>query len=146
MRYFHIALLAIACPLFAAPQDPDLLTIAESSDWKSTGYHKDVMAFVDALAKKAPGVVRLGELGRTSQGKVLPLVIMANPPVANAAQAKASGKLIAYAQGGIHSGECCGKEALQMLAREIATTPNHPLLEDLVIVFAPIYNATATTT
>ena len=32
-------------------------------------------------------------------------------------------------------------EVWSMLARELATTPKHPLLKDLVVVFAPIYNA-----
>ena len=51
------------------------------------------------------------------------------------------GKLIVLAIGNIHAGEVCGKEALPMLAREILETPDHPLLKDLVIVLAPIYNA-----
>jgi hypothetical protein len=48
--------------------------------------------------------------------------------------------MVVYAQGGIHSGECCGKEALQMLAREVALEKGHPYLRDLIILLAPIYN------
>ena len=43
--------------------------------------------------------------------------------------------------GNIHAGEVCGKEALPMLAREILETPHHPLLKNLIIALAPIYNA-----
>ena len=43
--------------------------------------------------------------------------------------------------GNIHAGEVDGKEALLMLARELATAKEKPLLKDLVIVFAPIFNA-----
>ncbi len=41
----------------------------------------------------------------------------------------------------IHAGEVDGKEALLMLARDLATAKEKPLLKDLVIVFAPIFNA-----
>lgn len=132
-------LLAAAAPLAAQDEPPKLLTIAESSDWRATGLHADVVKFVEALAKDSP-VVRLAEMGKSFEGRSLPLVILANPPVSTPAEARASGKLVVYAQGGIHSGECCGKEALLMLARDIATTPDHPLLEHLVILFAPVYN------
>jgi hypothetical protein len=43
--------------------------------------------------------------------------------------------------GNIHSGECDGKEALLMLARELALTSNHPWLKQAVLVVVPNYNA-----
>ena len=41
----------------------------------------------------------------------------------------------------IHAGEVDGKEALLMLARDLALAQDKALLEQLVIVFAPIFNA-----
>src|SRR5262249_30161884 len=38
------------------------------------------------------------------------------------------------------AGEVDGKEALLMLARDIATAKERPLLKDLVLVFCPIFN------
>ncbi len=81
------------------------------------------------------------ELGRSAEGRPLPLLVLADPPVHSALEAARSGKLVALAIGNIHAGEVCGKEALPMLASEILATPHHPLLKDLVIALAPIYNA-----
>ena len=50
-------------------------------------------------------------------------------------------RMVVFALANIHAGEVDGKEALQMLAREIATDPAKPLLKDLVILLAPIFNA-----
>ncbi|MHC4447832.1 MAG: M14 family metallopeptidase, partial [Planctomycetota bacterium] len=81
------------------------------------------------------------ELGRSVEGRSIPLLVLAQPPIENAEQARASGKAIVFAFGNIHAGEVCGKEALLMFARELALDPDHPLFDDLIIVFAPVYNA-----
>ncbi len=135
-----ILFLLLAAQLLVAQGDQGkLLTVAESSEWRATGLHADVITFVARLATSS-SVVQLTEMGKSFEGRSMPLMILANPPISTPAEAKASGKLVVYAQGGIHSGECCGKEALQMLAREIASNPDHPLLKHLVILLAPIYN------
>src|SRR5207253_2760696 len=113
--------------------------------FQATSRHEEVVDFCKRLAKISP-VVRLGELGMSVEGRKLPLVILADSPVSSPEEAAKSGKLVVYAQGNIHAGEVDGKEGLLMLAREIAL-PNrslgakHPLLKELVIVFAPIFNA-----
>lgn len=133
-----------------------MLTVAEKSDYAATARYEEVVAFIDRLAAHS-SVVRRGVLGVSVEGRELPLVILANPPVASAAEARAGrghsaclkpqgggggdDRLVAFAFGNIHAGEVCGKEALLMLAREIAARPDHPLLEDLIIVIAPIFNA-----
>jgi hypothetical protein len=134
-----VASLSVISGLVRSDQ-PQLLTVAEKSDFRATSRYQDVVEFCEQLAKLSP-LVRLGELGTTTEGRKLPLVILADPPVATAAEARKTGKLVFYAQGNIHAGEVDGKEALLMLAREIATTKNHPLLRHLVIVFVPIFNA-----
>jgi dipeptidyl aminopeptidase/acylaminoacyl peptidase len=123
---------------WAADEPP--LTVAERSEFKATSRHAEVVAFCERLAKLSP-VVRLGELGTSFEGRKLPLVILADPPIATAEEAVRSGKLVVYVQGNIHAGEVDGKEALLMLARELATAKERPLLKDLVLVFAPIFNA-----
>src|SRR5581483_7086788 len=119
-------------------QEP--LTVAEKSNYQATSRHEDVLAFCQNLAKASP-LVRLGELGVSQEGRKLPIVILAEPPVATPEEAQRSGKLIVFALGNIHAGEVDGKEGLLMLARELATARERPLLKDLVIVFAPIFNA-----
>ena len=132
------AALLLSLIIFAPPSD--LLTVAEASDFTLTSRHAQVMDLLDRIEARS-SIMRRGELGTTVEGRSIPLVILSDPPVENAAQARASGKPNFVAFGNIHAGEVCGKEALLMLARELATTPNHPLLEKLVIVLAPIYNA-----
>jgi dipeptidyl aminopeptidase/acylaminoacyl peptidase len=134
-------------PIVPAGQSPQkskaeepLLTVAERSDFQATGRYDDVMQFCGELAKRSAAVT-LTEMGTSSEGRSLPLLILAEPAVANAEQAKRSGKLVALAVGNIHAGEVCGKEALQILAREIAAPAERPLLKDLILLFAPIYNA-----
>ncbi len=127
-------------PSPAAAADDALLTVAEKSGYRATSHHQDVVAFCRELAKRSP-LVRLGELGTTVEGRKLPLLILADPPVATPAEAARSGKLVIYAQGNIHAGEVDGKEALMMLARDLVLAKERPLLKDLVIVIAPIFNA-----
>ena len=66
---------------------------------------------------------------------------MADPPVKTAAEAARSGKLVCLMIGNIHAGEVCGKEALPMLLREVFAGPHPPLLKDVILAVAPIYNA-----
>ncbi len=140
----HRCLLTLLCLLsapFALPARGELpRTVAETSDYRATARHADVLDFCDRLAKESP-LVRVGTLGTSQEGRKLPLLIVADPPVATAAEAMQSKKLVVFALGDIHAGEVDGKEALLMLARDLATAKVRPLLKDLVLVFAPIFNA-----
>ncbi len=132
-----LALLA----LLSAGAEPagDLMTVAEASGWQATATHAQVVELLDRIADGS-GVMRLGELGRTVEGRSIPIAILADPPVGSAAEARESGKPVVFAFGAIHAGEVCGKEALLMLARELASEPGHPLLDHLIVVLAPVYN------
>lgn len=140
----------LARPADAIPDD--LLTVAERSDYRATARYADVMDLLRRLADTTlpgslpgAGLARLGRMGFTAENREIPLLIIADPPVASAAEAEASGKPVYFAFGNIHAGEVCGKEALPMLAREILSRPQAPenrvLLDHAVIVLAPIYNA-----
>jgi murein tripeptide amidase MpaA len=119
---------------------PPLLTVAEKSDFKAASRYAEVVEFCRELARRSP-LVRLGELGTSHEGRKLPLLILADPPVATAREAARTGKLVVFAMGNIHAGEVDGKEGLLMLARDLALAKERPLLKDLVLVFAPIFNA-----
>ena len=62
-------------------------TVAETTDYKATSRHADVMEFCAKLTKESP-LVRLGEMGTSFEGRKLPLMILADPPIATAAEAK----------------------------------------------------------
>ncbi|WP_404307626.1 M14 family metallopeptidase [Neorhodopirellula lusitana] len=116
----------------------ELLTVAERSDWQGTATHAEVVQLIFRLADRSP-LIHVEETGKTFQKKSLPIMVIADPPVKNPTEV--GDRLVAFAWAGIHSGEVCGKPATLMLAREIATTKNHPLLKNLVVIFLPLLNA-----
>jgi len=138
-----LILLVLAATAIAHADDDRLLTVAERSGFKATARHADVVALLDRIADASPLVTRTS-LGHSGQGREIPALIISDPPIATPDEAKKQireeGKLLVMAIGNIHGGEVCGKEALCMLARELTTTPKHPLLEHLIIILAPIYN------
>ena len=71
----------------------------------------------------------------------MPLVTIADPPVAQPRDARSSGKLIFFIMANIHAGEVEGKEAVQHFARRLTLGDLRPLLDKLVILIDPIYNA-----
>jgi dipeptidyl aminopeptidase/acylaminoacyl peptidase len=138
----------------ASAQSVQPVTVAEQSDFQATSRHADVVDFCEKLAKLCP-LVRLKDLGQSSEGRRLPLMIIADPPVETPLEATKSGKLVVMAIGNIHAGEVDGKEALLMLARDLAVERNsfrssdtkngmnsvlRPLLKDLILIFVPIFN------
>lgn len=125
--------------------EPDLRTVAERTGFGRTASHAETVALLDALAAAHPQALRRASMGSTEEGRDIPLLIVAAPPVANASEARASGKVVVFAFGNIHAGEIEGKEALPALAREIVKRPDEPahkaILRECVLVLAPIYNA-----
>ena len=133
-----VSLFVLPCSASIGAEPPR--TVAETSNYLAGSRHADVMAFCKQLAKESP-LVRVGELGISQEGRKLPLLIVADPPVASPQDAARGDRLVVFAMGNIHAGEIDGKEALLMLARDIALAKEKPLLKDLVLVFAPIFNA-----
>ncbi|MBX3173871.1 MAG: hypothetical protein KF709_05630 [Gemmatimonadaceae bacterium] len=115
-------------------------TRAERSAYTETSSYADVITFLDSLQKVAPVSFVRGELGRTTQGKVLPYVIAARPLVRTPAEARASGKPVVYVQGNIHGGEVEGKESLQAILRDLLTDRRANVLDSIVLIAVPIYN------
>jgi hypothetical protein len=119
---------------------PRPATRAERTNYAETSHHADVIAFLDSLvAMRAPLVVT--ELGRSTEGRVLPLVIASKPQVRTPAEARALGRPIVYVQANIHAGEVEGKESVQALLRELSVATGPTVLDSLVLLVVPIYNA-----
>ena len=131
-----VALLAgpLAGPL-AAQQ-----TRAERTGFKETSTHADVVAFVDSLQSRG-AKVHVGIIGRTTQGRELPYVIASRPLVTTPLEAKRLGRPIVYIQGNIHAGEVEGKEAMQAVLRDLLFDPKPNVLDSVVLIVVPIYNA-----
>jgi Zinc carboxypeptidase len=117
----------------------DLLLTPEKSNFVKTSTHAEVMAFLKAIEIKS-NEVHLTSMGKSLEGKDIPVAVLARPKITSAGEAKASGKVIVYVQGNIHAGEVEGKESVMMLMREILLGNKKHLLDNQIILFAPIYN------
>jgi len=137
-----VCVLLVGCssPKAFNSEDPAFLTVGETSGFRATARHADVVALLDRLDAASPNAAR-ASMGTTVEGRDIPLLIIADPPLKSAAAARASNKGVVFAFANIHAGEVDGKEALPILARELLAEPHHPLLRHVVVVFAPIYNA-----
>lgn len=115
------------------------LTRAERTRFKETSLYADVVEFLDDLQAKG---ARFGVqfIGTSAGGKRIPLVIVSDPPVGNAPEARRFGKPVVYIQANIHAGEVEGKESIQMLLRDLLIEEKGKLLEKLVLLITPIYN------
>ncbi|MBX9623891.1 MAG: DPP IV N-terminal domain-containing protein [Gemmataceae bacterium] len=126
-------------PPLARAQQP-LPTVAEQSGYTKTARYADVVAFCDELAKRSPAV-QVSTFGTSHEGRKLPLLTIADPPVKDAAEAAKAGKLVVLVFANIHAGEVDGKDAVLALARDLTAEKGHPLLKDLVLLVVPILNA-----
>src|SRR5688500_9751477 len=124
-----------------AVTDPRLpRTRAERTNYLETSRYDDVVAFIDSLKRVAPSIT-VGAIGTTTEGRAIPYIVASRPPVATPEAARALNRPIVYVQGNIHAGEVEGKEALQALVRDLVTQPTRNVLDSIVLVAVPIYNA-----
>jgi hypothetical protein len=121
-------------------QNDQLKSRAERTNYEETSRYEDVMRFIGELQKLTDNL-RVEYFGTTEEGRDLPLLIFANHPFAHPRDARDSGKPIVFIMANIHAGEVEGKEAMLHLSRRIATGDLRRLLDKLVILIAPIYNA-----
>jgi len=123
-----------------APADDSFLTRAERTDYRETSSYADVVDFLERAAAASPSV-HYTTYGFTNEGRALPLAVVGDIADPTPAAVRASGKTVAYLQGNIHAGEVCGKEALQMLLRDLLAGRHGDWRESMVLLIAPIYNA-----
>jgi len=134
-----ITFLSILSTSVYAQWPAELITTPEKTNYQETSTYADVMNFIKALQPKTD-LMHLEYMGKSLEGKDIPVVVMADPKVSTPEEAEQSGKPVMYIQGNIHSGEVEGKEILQILMREILLGDKKYLLENQIIVFTPIYN------
>jgi hypothetical protein len=116
------------------------LTRAERTNFTETSHYDDVVAFIDSL-KLLGATIATGSIGKTIEGRELPYVIASRPLVTTPAAARRLGRPIAYIQANIHAGEVEGKEAMQSLLRDLLFDKHKNVLDSIVLIVQPIYNA-----
>jgi len=129
-----VALAAFAVPVCAQQ------TRAERSRYTETSTHADVLAFIDSLQLRG-AKIHVGSIGRTAQGRDLPYIVASRPLVTTPSEARRLGRPVVYVQGNIHSGEVEGKEALQALVRDLVFDARRNVLDSVVFIVVPDYNA-----
>jgi hypothetical protein len=139
-----VLLLALAATTATAQVNTTALdalkTKPEATDFRETSRYQEVVDFMHAVAKAAPGKVHLTTFGETNEKRTLPLAVI-GAPAATPEAVRGTGKLRVYIQGNIHGGEVEGKESAQMLIRELAQGRHEDWLKTMVFLIAPIYNA-----
>ncbi|HIO66134.1 MAG TPA: hypothetical protein EYN40_05500 [Planctomycetes bacterium] len=123
--------------LTSQPEGP--WTRAESSDASQTSSLADVKQFISEL-KSQGAPITVSTLGTSAGGLEIPMVVLADPPCSDGAEARASGRAVVYIQANIHGGEVEGKEAAQVLLREACQGERPSWMKNLVTVWVPIYN------
>lgn len=136
---YFLLLTFLAAPSFAQQWPIELMTKPERTAYEETSTYTEVMDFISEVKKGSDYVTQIS-MGKSLEGRDIPVLILANPKVSTPAEAKASGKPIIYIQGNIHSGEVEGKEVIQILLREILHGQIAYLLQNQIILFAPIYS------
>jgi len=117
-----------------------MITAAELSNFERTSTFAEVVSVVNALQASSP-LLHRETLLTSLEGKQVPLLVLADPPVTTPEQARQSEKLLVYIQGNIHGGEVEGKEASLIAIREILHGDKRHLLENQIILFLPVYNS-----
>lgn len=116
------------------------LTRAERTSFAETSRYDDVVQFIDSLKLLGAKIVT-GSIGKTNQGRELPYVIASRPLISTPAEARRRNRPVAYIQANIHAGEIEGKEAMQSLLRDLLFDKRPNVLDSIVLIVQPIYNA-----
>jgi len=116
------------------------LTTAEASGFTATTRHAEMMDFIAELQRRSDRL-RVETMAVSAEGRALPMMVIGNPPPASPLDMGHDDRVVVYLQANIHAGEVEGKEALQMLARDIVLAETPPaFLDDLVILIVPMFN------
>ena len=117
-----------------------MMTVAELSNYERTSTLAEVVSVLDALGAETD-LMHRETLLLTQQGREVPLIVLADPPVSSPEQAFDSSKLVVYIQANIHGGEVEGKEASLIAMRDILYGDKQHLLKNQILIFVPVYNA-----
>lgn len=85
-------------------------------------------------------LVSIRPLTKTLLDREFTLVTIAKDPVATPQDALRSGKTIVLVANAVHGNETAGKEASQLVARELVSGKLQHLLNDVVVLFVPLIN------
>jgi hypothetical protein len=123
------------------PKNMELFTIPfEQNDNQTLTYHETIECY-QKMAAAYSNVFRLVEMGSTDSGFPLHTAIFSVSGIFDPKAIRQAGKQILLINNGIHPGEPEGIDATVLLLRAYLKDENlRKLLENMVIVFIPVYN------
>ena len=129
------------------PVDPSIpriwLTRAERTLWKQTSDYDEMMRMCRSF-EAGSRWVKLEIIGRSGQGRDIPMLILSKDRAFTPDAARALGKPVVLIQNGIHAGEIEGKDASGMLLRDIAVLHKYDaLLDSLTLLVIPVFSVDA---
>lgn len=138
-RLLALASSAALAPSLAA-QQPLPRTWQEENDFKAgpTPF-EPLMKFWYELDKMSD-LVSIRPLSRTLLDREFTLVTISRDPMANAQDAIRSGKTIVFIGNAVHGNEPAGKEASQLVARELVAGSLRHVLDSAIVLFVPLIN------
>ncbi len=117
-----------------------LLTRAESTCFRETSLHADVMAFIAGLAARNDPRLHITSFGTSPGGRSLPLLVLSTRGVRTPEDARRVGLPVVLIVDGIHPGEVEGKEATLALLRDMLDGQQGDLLESMTLLVVPLFN------
>lgn len=109
-------------------------TVPERTKGARTSTNAEVLAFIDTLVQAGPAVpITVERVGRSTEGRSMPVLRVG-------VRREGVARPRVLVMGNIHGGEVEGKEAVQMLLREIAQGQHAELVEALELWFLPVFN------
>src|SRR5262245_674506 len=123
----------------------DLLTVPERTKFERTMSTLQLHEYINTLKWKSDRL-HVVNMFTSPLRKVAPAIVLSNPRVTSAQQARASGKNVIFLLGNIHPPEPEAAEALLLIARDILLGKRGNLLDNQIVIIAPIFNVDGTDT
>ena len=114
-----------------APRGHAWVTPAEASGFETTPTYAETRAYIERLVAASP-LLRIEPFGRSAEGRELYAVV--------ASRNDGRERPRVLVQAGIHGGEIDGKDAGLMLLRDISQRGRASLIDNVDLVFVPIFN------
>ncbi len=123
----------------------DVQTVAERTGFTRTVSSLQLLEFIAALKGKSENI-HVVNMFVSPMRKAAPAIVISNPRVTSAQQARTSGKPVVFLFGNIHPPEPEAAEALLLIARDLAMGKRKDLLDNQIVIIAPIFNIDGTDT
>ncbi len=140
IKLFLFIAMLINIGTFASTKNK-ILTAAEKTNFESTSRYSEVMDFFKQLKKISPNNIRIESLAKSIEGRDVPLIVMGKPLPRSPKDLAKDKRIVIYVQANIHAGEVEGKEAIQMIARDILLKETPDYLKNVVLLICPIFNS-----